>query len=77
MKIVKVNDIFTKDGYTHINLEDNENYEMIYRAAKGVYWDKESSSLYYKGTIAQEDALHLISEAMENEYYIKLLFPLN
>ncbi len=73
MKIVKVKNIFTKDGYTHINLEDDENYKMIYRAAKGVYWDSETSSLFYKGEVLQEDAIRFISEAMENEYYTTII----
>lgn len=74
MKTVKVKDIFTKDGYTHISLEDNENYEMIYRASRGVYWDSEASSLFYKGKVTEEEAMKYISEAMENEYYSLLLF---
>ena len=74
MKTVKVKDIFTKDGYTHISLEDNENYEMIYRAARGVYWDSETSSLFYKGKVTQEDVIKFISEAMENEYYTTIVF---
>ena len=46
---------------------------MIYRAAKGVYWDDELSSLFYKGIVSQEEALCFISEALENEYNIKLI----
>lgn len=74
MKQVRVKEIFIKDGYVHVLLDDNENYEMIYRAAKGVYWDEEKSSLYYKGKVSQEDALCFIAAAMENEYYTQLIF---
>ena len=74
MKKVRVKEIFIKDGYVNVSLDNNENYEMIYRAAKGVYWDTEQASLFYKGMVTQEDALRFISEAMENEYYIQLIF---
>lgn len=47
---------------------------MIYRAAKGAYWDSEASSLFYKGKVTQGEAIRFISEAMENEYYTLLLF---
>lgn len=74
MKSVKVKEIFIKDGYVNVLLDNNENYEMIYRASKGVYWDKEYSSLFYKGIVSQDEALQVISEALENEYNIKLMF---
>lgn len=74
MKTVKVKDVFVADGLTHVKLKDNENYEMIYRAAKGVYWDSETSSLFYKGKVSQEEAIKFIAEAMENEYYTTLVF---
>ena len=73
-KKVRVKKLFIKDGYFNVILDDNKNYEMIYRAAKGVYWDEEKSSLYYKGKVSQEDALRFIAAALENEYYIQLIF---
>ena len=47
---------------------------MIYRAAKGVYWDEETSSLFYKGNVPPAEAIKFISEAMKNEYNITLEF---
>lgn len=74
MESVLVKEIFCKDGYFHIKLDNKENYEMVYRAAKGVYWDSEASSLFYKGKVTQGEAVRFISEAMENEYFTLLLF---
>jgi len=74
MKTVKVNEVFLKDDFIHVKLEDKENYEMIYRAAKGVYWDENTESLYYNGKVSKEMALNFISEAMENEYYTTIIF---
>ncbi len=74
MKTVKVKDVFIKDCFVHVKLDDSENYEMIYRAAKGVYWDENSATLFFKGNVSQEDAIYFISEAMKNEYYTTLVF---
>lgn len=74
MTSVKVKNIFLKNGYVHVKLDNNENYDKIYRAAKGVYWDENSATLFFKGNVSQEDATHFISEAMKNEYYITLVF---
>lgn len=74
MKIIVVDDVFVKKDYVHVKLKDNENYEMIYRAAKKVYWDESTKSLYYKGKVSEELALKFICEAMENEYYTTLVF---
>jgi hypothetical protein len=67
-------EVFIKDGYVNVFLDNNENYEMIYRAAKGVYWNGDLRSLFYKGIVSQEEALLFISEAMENEYNSQLIF---
>lgn len=74
MREVKVKKCFFKDGYIHLKLKNKENYEMIYRAAKGVYWDEETSTLFYKGKVSPAEAIKFISEAMKNEYYITLEF---
>ena len=74
MKKTKVKKCFLKDGYIHLKLKNKENYEMIYRAAKGVYWDEETSSLFYKGNVPPAEAIKFISEAMKNEYNITLEF---
>ena len=74
MKKVRVKEVFIKDGYVNVFLDNNENYEMIYRAAKGVYWNGDLRSLFYKGTVSQEEALLFISKAMENEYNSQLIF---
>lgn len=76
MTSVKVKNVFLKNGYVHVKLDNNENYDKIYRAAKGVYWDEETSSLFFKGAVTQEDALYFISEAMKNEYYINLILDI-
>lgn len=68
----KITDIFMKDGYVHAKPERGT-YPMIYRAAKGVYWDESTESLYYKGKVSKETALKFIGEAMENEYYITII----
>ena len=74
MKKVRVKEVFIKDGYVNVFLDNNENYEMIYRTAKGVYWNGDLRSLFYKGTVSQEEALLFISQAMENEYNSQLIF---
>ena len=73
MDFVKVTDIFCKDGCVHIR-PAHGTYEKIYRAAKGVYWDESTSTLFFKGKVLQEEAIKFISEAMENEYYTILVF---
>ena len=45
---LKVSYVFQLNGYYYVKPE-NGSYEMIYRAARGVYWDDEKSSLYFKG----------------------------
>ena len=47
---------------------------MIYRAGKGVYWDEQTLTLFYKGNVSKEDAIKYISEAVENEYHITIVF---
>ena len=74
MKKTKVKKCFLKDGYIHLKLKNKENYEMIYRAAKGVHWNGDLRSLFYKGIVSQEEALLFISKAMENEYNSQLIF---
>lgn len=69
---VKIIDIFCKDGYVHIKPECGE-YNMIYRAAKGVCWDETEETLYYNGKVSKETALKFISEAMLEEYGIILV----
>ena len=65
---VKVIDVFCKDGYFHVKPEYGK-YDMIYRAARGVYWDEDTQTLYYKGEVSKEVALKFISKAMKEEYY--------
>ena len=49
-------------------------YEMIYRAACGVYWDKKERALYYlKDSTNYELSLKYIILAMKNEYCIDLI----
>ncbi len=73
MERVLVVDMFCKAGYFHVKPACG-NYDKIYRAAKGVYWDETTESLYYKGNVSQEDAIRFICEAMENEYRTELVF---
>ena len=73
LKKVKVLEIFSRNNNYYVK-PSNGSYEMIYRAAKGVYWDEETLSLYFKGSTSRENALKLISEAVQNEYDIKLIF---
>ena len=49
-------------------------YEMIYRAACGVYWDEEEKALYFLDdpTNYQLSLKHIVL-AMKNEYYIDLI----
>lgn len=72
-KNVRVLKIFCKNKYYHVK-PSHGSYDMIYRAARGVYWDKETSTLYFKGITTREEALRIISEAMKNEYDITLKF---
>ena len=68
---IKIVEVFNKNGYHYVRLSSGS-YEMIYRAARGVYWDEETSSLYFKGVVSREKALGFIAEALRNEYYIDL-----
>ena len=70
-KRIKIVEVFDKNGHHHVRLSSGS-YEMIYRAARGVYWDEETSSLYFKGAVSREKALGFIAEALRNEYYIDL-----
>ena len=70
---LKITTIFCKDGYYHAT-PIRGTYEMVYRAAKGVYWDNKTSSLYFKGDVSRETALQFIKEAMENEYGITVIY---
>ncbi len=63
---------FVKGNRLYVRPDSNE-YEMIYRAAMGVYWDKEENALYYKG--ASTDIVELIEimrEAVKKEYGVNL-----
>ncbi len=68
---IKIVEVFNKNGYYHIRLSRGS-YKMIYRAAKGVYWDEETSSLYFKGAVSREEALVFVAEALRDEYDIHL-----
>lgn len=68
---IKIVEVFNKNGYYHIRLSRGS-YKMIYRAAKGVYWDEETSSLYFKGAVSREEALGFVAEALRDEYDIYL-----
>ena len=70
-KRIKIIEIFDKNGYHHVRLSSGS-FEMIYRAARGVYWDEETSSLYFKGTASRENALGFIAEALRDEYDVNL-----
>ncbi len=70
---VKVLDVFQLNGYYYVKPE-NGSYEMIYRAAQGVYWDNDKYCLYFKGITTRENALRFITDAMKNEYEIALIF---
>ena len=70
---VKVIDVFCKEGYVHVKTESGT-YNMIYRAARGVYWDEDEGTLYYKGKVSKDIALKFISKAMEEEYRTVLIF---
>ena len=72
-KKVIVLEIFSLNNYYHVKLPSGS-YEMIYRAARGVYWDEKTASLYFKGSTSQENALKIISEAMECEYGIHFVY---
>ncbi len=72
-KETKVVEIFLQNDYYHVKLSHGS-YEMIYRAARGVCWDPETSSLYFKGVTSREKALSIIAEAMREEYGINLKF---
>lgn len=70
---VEVLEVFYRNEYYYVKPKKGS-YEMIYRAACGVCWDESSSSLYFKGITTRENALRMISKAMEDEYGITLLF---
>ena len=63
---IKIVEVFSKNGYYHVKLSHGC-YEMIYRAARGVYWDEETTSLYFKGAVSCEDAIGFIAEALKQE----------
>ena len=55
------------DGIHHFVPQEGS-FDMIYRAAKGVYWCEKYSSLYYKDAVSYETAFYWINEALKNEY---------
>ena len=68
---IKIVEVFIKNGYYYVRLSRGS-YKMIYRAARGVYWDEETGSLFYKGAVSREKALGFIAEALRDEYHIDL-----
>lgn len=70
-KSVKAIEVFFQEGYFHIKLSHGT-YEMIYRAARGVYWEPKTQTLYFKGETSKENALQTIGEALQEEYGITL-----
>lgn len=70
-KTVKVTEVFFQQDRIHVK-PSHGTYDMIYRAARGVYWDPKTRSLYYNGPISRGNALQLIQEAMLEEYGIVL-----
>ena len=72
-KKVKALKVFFQNNYYYVK-PSSGSYEMIYRAGMGVYWDEKTFSLYFKGSTSRENALKIISEAVQNEYDIELLF---
>ena len=72
-KKVKGSEVFSRNNYYYVK-SSSGSYEMIYRAVMGVCWDEETLSLYFKGLTSRENALKIISEAVQNEYDIELLF---
>lgn len=69
---IEIVEVFNKNGYYHVRLSRGF-YKMIYRAARGVYWDEETSSLYFKGDASRENALGFIAEALRDEYDVNLV----
>ena len=65
--LIKIKDHFIKDGIYHFVPEKGK-FDMIYRAAKGAYWDEKYSSLYFKGKASCEKSLYYANEALKNEY---------
>ena len=72
-KHVEVLEVLQLNNYFYVKPKKGS-YEMIYRAARGVYWDEDRSSLYFKGVTTRENALKIIAEAMKAEYGITLIF---
>lgn len=72
-KKVKIIDVFCQNNYYYAKPAKGS-YQMIYRAARGVYWDDATSSLYFKRETTRENALRWIAQAMKEEYGITLIF---
>ncbi len=63
---------FMKDNRLYVKPETNE-YEMIYRSAMGVYWDKEEKALYYKAAPTDStEQIEIIIKAVKKEYSVDL-----
>ncbi|MBE5759011.1 MAG: hypothetical protein E7332_03155 [Clostridiales bacterium] len=68
---IKVKETYLIDGIFYF-VPEQGNFDMIYRAAMGVYWHEKHKSLYYDEPIPFERAFYWINEALKNEYGVIL-----
>lgn len=71
MRTVKATSYFHK-GKVYIKPEEGT-YEMVYRAACGVYWDADEKAIYLRDDPSNlEQSIKQISFALKNEYDINI-----
>ena len=70
----KINAVVYSDQNRIYVKPDEGTYEMIYRSACGVYWDKKQMALFFKDDPCNYDlSIKLIVLAMKEEYDIDLV----
>ncbi len=72
MNKIQIKSIYKKNSKIYVKPSYGQ-YEMIYRAAKGVYWDKTEKAFYMNDLIDEKDVILNIKVALKQEYGIELL----
>lgn len=63
---------YYKNNRLYIKINDNNDYEMIYRAARGIYFDKKEKAFYCTIAKDEKEIIRLLKLALKEEWYIEL-----
>lgn len=70
--IRKITTQYKKNNRLYIKINDNNDYEMIYRAARGIYFDKKEKAFYCTIAKDEKEIIRLLKLALKEEWYIEL-----